>query len=673
MSTETILYIILSGIIALAIALFQYWYKVQKRKTTIILGALRFLVLFTLILLFINPSIKKTILEIEKPNLLIAVDQSKSIKYTNQQQLVENFINKLKASKELTAKFNLQYFGFGKDFKVLDTLKFAENQTDISKPIQELSKIYKKNSAALLVTDGNQTTGSSIEFLNTKMPISALIVGDTSKVEDIYIARLNVNKQTYINNQLPVEIFVNYSGNNVVSKKLKIIHKGKIVHSEMVNVSQNKSVFKTSFYIKASDKGTQFYTAIVESLSSENNKTNNSKSFSINVIEERTKILLVSDIVHPDLGMLKKAIETNKQREVVLKSTTNYSDKVKDYQLVILYQPTESFTSVLKNILKNKQHFFIISGTQTDWGFLNKAQPYFKKEVINQTENYFPKLNLDYQSFVTEDIGFKSFSPLEDKFGEVSFNIPLNTLLYQKIGAFETDKPMLATFEIDEIKAGILFGENSWRWRMQSFSKHKSFEQFDSFISNLVLFLASNKSNNRLQVSVEPFYFSNETVQFLATYLDNNLSSDTRAKLWLTVKNKDSNKLLKIPFALSNTSFLAEISNLNSGEYNYTVSVENQNVSVSGIFKIEPFEVEQQFLNANDKNLKLLANKTGGKIYYSNNTEEVVNELIKAEQFKNIQKSTLQKTPLIHWKWLLGFIIIFLTAEWFLRKYLGKI
>jgi len=43
------------------------------------------------------------------------------------------------------------------------------------------------------------------------------------------------------------------------------------------------------------------------------------------------------------------------------------------------------------------------------------------------------------------------------------------------------------------------------------------------------------------------------------------------------------------------------------------------------------------------------------------------------ERFKSIQKASILKTPLIDWKWLLGFIIFLLSIEWFTRKYFGKI
>ena len=49
------------------------------------------------------------------------------------------------------------------------------------------------------------------------------------------------------------------------------------------------------------------------------------------------------------------------------------------------------------------------------------------------TENYNPVFNLDYGSFMSNDIGFSNFAPLEDAFGAVKFSIPFKTLLYQEV------------------------------------------------------------------------------------------------------------------------------------------------------------------------------------------------------------------------------------------------
>ena len=46
---------------------------------------------------------------------------------------------------------------------------------------------------------------------------------------------------------------------------------------------------------------------------------------------------------------------------------------------------------------------------------------------------------------------------------------------------------------------------------------------------------------------------------------------------------------------------------------------------------------------------------------------------INLKHVKTIQKTVMEKTPLINWKWLLGFVLFFLSLEWFTRKYFGKI
>ena len=122
-----------------------------------------------------------------------------------------------------------------------------------------------------------------------------------------------------------------------------------------------------------------------------------------------------------------------------------------------------------------------------------------------------------------------------------------------------------------------------------------------------------------------------------------------------------------------NNQFIVELSNIPAGEYSYTVSVANEKESISGNFKILPFEVEQQFTQSNDKDLKKVASKTNGEIYYSNQEVALIESLKKDERYKSIQKSSIIKTPLIDWKWILGFIILLLSIEWFTRKYFGKI
>ncbi|SNR31896.1 hypothetical protein SAMN06265371_101199 [Lutibacter agarilyticus] len=675
METATLLYLILATIAALLLAAFQYLYKSkEKSQLNYWLSFLRFLTFFSIFILLINPSIKKRVVEIVKPNLLVAVDNSASINYNKQTTTVTKVLDVFKSNSALNSKYEVAYYSFGKEVQLADSLAFNETETNISKLLQNFSKIYKEGiNPVVLITDGNSTSGNSIEFSTYKSPVYPLVIGDTSVIEDIYISQLNANKYSFINNQFPVELFVNYTGKKAVSKKLSIIHKGKIIHKEVLNFSETENSQISNFYLTANNGGVQYYTAAIENLKNEQNTINNSKTFSVDIIEEKSEIAIVTSVIHPDLGMFKKSIESNKQRTVNIYNINDSELELSDYQLVILYQPTKKFKNLFTEVKDKEINYFIVSGTSTDWGFLNTAQPFFKKESSNVTEHYLPEFNPNYASFINTDIGFESFSPLNNEFGELVFSIPYQTLLYKKIGAITTEQPLLVTFENDAQKIGLFVGEYSWRWRMSSFTATKSFEAFDGFISNLMQYLTSNLKNKRLNSSVKSLFYANETIQVTANYFDKNLNLDTRAKLWLTIINEENNYIHKIPFAITNNRFVAELSNIPPEEYSYTVTVENQSERVSGNFKVLPFDVEQQFSQSNDRGLKILSEKTSGKTFYSDETADLIQTLVNAEASKSIQKATIIKTPLIDWKWLLGFILFLLSFEWFTRKYFGKI
>ena len=674
MNTGTILLIVLAVFIALFIAFFQYILKnKEKSQLNYWLSFLRSLSIFTLFLLIINPTINKNNLNIIKPNLLVAVDNSASIKHSLQSENVENLVQELKNDAELNSKFAINYYTFGTNLNTLDSLSFSENQTNLSKPFLELSNLYKSaNNPVVLITDGNQTIGNDVEFVNYKSPVFSYIVGDTTVFEDISISKLNINKYSYINNKLPVELFINYTGNKTISKKLTVYNKNTKVYSKLLNFSSSENVQEVSFYLTATTAGTHFYTATIETLENEQNILNNTKNFSINVIEEVAEILILTSVIHPDLGMFKKSIESNKQRSVTISNITNFKGKLSDFQLIMIYQPNNLFKHVFDEISKENLNYFIVSGLATDWDFLNNNQNDFKKDAISQSEEYHPVFNLNYESFVSSDVGFSRFAPLEDFFGDIAFSTPANTLLFQKIGSIETEQPLLATFKKNNQKGAILFGENSWRWRMNSFTENKTFEVFDGFISNLIQYLSSNLKNNRLDVALNQLYYANETIAIAASYLDENYNFDNRAKLWITITNEASNFIKKVPFTLLNNQFYVELTNIPSGEYTYVVSVENQKVSALGNFKIVPFEVEQQFTNSNFTKLAKLSSNTNGTIYF-NGDNTLISDLKLDERFKSIQKINVTKTPLINFKWLLGLIILSLSVEWFLRKYFGKI
>lgn len=672
MPTETVLLIILAAFIAAGLALGYYFFKKKKYvKHWLLCSVFRFVTLFSVLLLLINPSFTQRKYTLKKPKLVLAVDNSKSIAYFKQDSAVSHFVNQLQNNPKIKERFQIENYTFGEKFRKNSTFDFQEAQTNLNSLFVNLDDLYQEQTApTVLITDGNQTFGQDYAFsaAHYQQSIYAVAVGDTATHIDLRIDRLNANHYAFLNNKFPVEVFVNYTGESAVNQRFEIRSKNKVVFSKMVKFNKEEKSRIITAKLPANQIGVKTYTASITPLPEEKNKENNTTNFAVETIDEKTKVLILYNALHPDLGVLKKSIEHNEQRQAKIKridAPVAYSN----YQMVVLYQPDTTFQKAYKKIHELGLNTLTITGAHTDYRFLNTHQNYFQKEITGQQEDYLPVYNKNFPAYQQPDIGFPDFPPLRDKFGKITFQKEFHPILYPRIQGVITEDPLLATVEKEDHRMGFLFGEGSWRWRAQSFLDTRAFETYDEFIGKLVQYLSSNEKKERLRVDFESFYNAGEKIIIGAQYFDENYEFDPRAKLTAMIRNKKTDTSQTFPFLIRNNQYQLNVSTLKAGEYAFTVKVEGRNLNKSGSFKIIDFQVEQQFLNANVDELK----KLGPSLYFIDNQKKLVEQLLNDKKFKPLQEGKVEKLPLIDWEYLLLIIALSLTAEWFLRKYYGLI
>ena len=679
MNSETIIYITIAAITALLLALFQYLYKSKlKSNLKYLLTAFRTISIFSILLLLINPKFESFTYFDEKPTLVVAVDNSESVSYLKQDDKAREVVSALQNNSELNERFNIQAYTFGKSVSSLDSLNFNERQSNLALALKQFGEVYANQTAPIIVlSDGNQTYGSDYSYMakGIKQPIYPIILGDSTVYSDLSIKQLNVNRYVYLKNKFPVEIIANYSGTDAVNTELKIWSGNSVVYRKTLQFNASKSSEIVSTALIANSVGVKTYRVELVALDNEKNKVNNSKNFGVEVIDQKTNIALVYERMHPDLGALKKAIESNEQRSVSILKPKDYLNKKNDFQLVMLYQPNNNFNSVLKEINEQKINSFIISGTTTNWNVLNESQDYLKQKITNQTENYQPSLNRNYGTFIVENLDFNSFPPLKSEFGSLQISVPHETLLYKTVNGITTEDILLATFEANNKKHAILNGEDIWRWRAQSFINTNSFNAFDEFINKLVQYLSSNKKRKRLNIDYKSFYNGNDDVIISAQYFNKNFEFDNSASLSVVLKNKDKDNesIREVPLLLNNGNYTVDLSGIKAGLYDFTVKHNSESVATSGSFQILDYNVEQQFLNADITKLKALAKTSEGESYFSEQSQLLMDNLLSDNRYVTIQKSTKNIVPLIDWKYLLGLIALSLFVEWFIRKYNGLI
>ena len=675
MEKYLIIWILLGLILSIFLGYYLYYYKVkQPTKINLLLAIIRSFVFFLIGLLLINPSIPEEVLFSQKTKLSVLLDNSSSIKYLKKDSLINHILEGLKNDKKLNKKFNIDYYSFGNKFQLSDTFNFNDNQTDISIPLKKITRIQKnRNSPIVLISDGNQTIGNDYLYTKIKEPVFPIVVGDTSKYKDVKISQINVNRYSFINNKFPVETILQYDGVQPVRLRYSIENNGKIIYTKIIKFTEknNSRILKT--FIKASQEGLNVYKSKIQYLENEKNKANNYKNFSVEVNNKQSKILIVSSFYHPDLGALKKAIERDKQRKVNIEIIKSKKHQVNDYQLIILYQPDEKFNLLLKQLNSNKLSFMLITGSKTDWSFINNESLGITKKNINQLENYSASFNNSFFTFSQKNIGFENFPPLLDYFGELNIMIPHQTLLFQNINGYSSQRPLLVTANENNQKKIFLFGEGIWKWRSSSFQKKNSFINFDKFIGSIVQYASNKKIRDRLDIDIKPSYNINSKILISAFYIDENFQFDNRATLLFTVLNKNTKEKKILPFSLSDSSYQLYLNSLDSGKYEYTVSVNEQDISKKGNFVVNDFLVEEQFTSANSNKLGLLAKKTKGELYFEDNYNLLINKLVNDDQFQIEQKSKQISSNLINKTWMMLVIVTLLSIEWIIRKYIGKV
>lgn len=672
----TVLWIILSAIVAALVALFQYGYifntkKNSKRKPWF--AFLRFLTVFAILILFLDLKFDKTTYQTIKPLLLVEVDNTASIRHLNAQDQLGSDYELLLNHPDVKNNFEFQSYSLTSEFKPLDSIHHKGSDTDLYQGISQPQKLFKdRNKAIVIFTDGNQTSGNSYQYaqVDVKTALYPIIYGDTTQYPDLKITQLNVNRYSYLNNEFPVEVFTTYNGNDDVASTFKIMSGNQTLHQEQLRFSKDNPSRVISVNLTSKQVGTQSMRASITPLSAEKNTSNNTRNFAVEVIDQQTKVLILSDVMHPDLAALKKAIAANQQRDVDIKSTEDNPD-LNDYNLVIYYSPGNAFAKAYNQAKLLNKNTWNITGPSTDYNFLNGQIEAFQIEDDEEFDDVQPILNESYSTFNLDDYSYDDYPPVQVPFGAITMNVPHDVMMSKLIGDLETEQPLWFTYEQNDSRHAVLLAEGFWRWRAQSFLDTKEFKNWDDLVGSQVQYLASNKKRDRLELDYETFYYQNRKIIMNAQYLDKNYEFEDNGIINITLIRKEDQQRVVRPFILDTNSYSVDLSGLDAGDYRFTVKVENDQLVKSGSLSILEFDVEKQFISAQDKGMQQLVGEDG--VYYQGQVEQVVAQLLENPLLKPVERASVSYASLIDWEYLLGLILLLLGIEWFLRKYSGLI
>lgn len=677
-------------LISLGLAVWFYkgtssWVNEISVKWRRILIGLRTITFFILGLLFIGLIFQAFNYRVEKPVLVIGVDTSASMLNYKDSTTVQSKVEALiKVSKErLSEKFDIVTYQFSSELSSLDTLEFKQSQTDLSKGFEQLyAEFYNRNlGGVLFVSDGNFNQGSNPIYAARNLsgvPIYSLGVGDTIYKRDHFIKNVAVNDVAFLNNEFPLLVTVEGTKMGKISTKVSIELNGQTIASQVISYKDGVNDYEQlSFSIPAKTVGYQQYTVKIDHEKNEFNYENNRRSFYIEVIDSRSKILMLANAPHPDLAAMKSVWDTDKNLEVEFQFISEWDKNLKNVDLIVWHESGRSIPADKKEaILANGISKLFIVGPNSERAFTNSLGIGLNIPNSSQSDDIQGKLNTGFQQFeISPELekAFNYFPPLKAKFGPMSTSKGAEILSYQRVGTIVKKDPQIYFGKASSYKYGVIYGDGIWRWKLAEYVKTESTTNFSELISKMGQYLLVKQNSSPLRVTLPKKFLKEENVLVNATFLNESLEPITTPVIQFELVNEQS-KVSKLQFGSAGTTYKLDLGELAPGKYSWTASTKfaGKSHTKSGVFIVDNQNREQLETRANHTLMNQLSKNSGGKFYPINDYQKSIDELLQRDDLTSVSYQESAFKDLIEYVWMLILLILLLSTEWFLRRWLGS-
>jgi hypothetical protein len=574
-------------------------------------------------------------------------------------------------------------YSFGQSTKLVEDLNFKEKKTDYSEVINTvINNHFNENiGAMILVGDGIYNQGKNpVNLLSeVNFPIYTIGFGDTTEIMDSRIQDIRVNRTSFSGNKFPVEIDAQFSKLKGKPIRLSIFQDKREVASVMVTPPNQNFFYSNEFILDAGEAGLKHFLAKTETVENERNTKNNQAGFVINVLEKKQKILILSDGPHPDIGAIKNTLDLQTTYDVSVFTEEPYPANLSDFNLLILNQlPTsgKSAADIVKNAQNSRIPILFIVGNKTFLPQLNAlSQGATISPLAGSGEEAQAILNSSYATFnLSEDFKeiLSRFPPLQVSFADYELDAGFTPLFYQKIMNIETAKPLLATGTLNGRKTGFIFGEGIWRWRLYNYNANQNQALFNELVNQLVQYLALRQNEDNFIIDFKPVYAETDDIILKAEVYNDAFERINSEEVKIKIQNA-TNEEFEFTFDVQGSNYFLNAGHLPIGDYTFSANVDigGKTFNETGKFTITPVNFENLDLRANHNLLYQLANKSGGRFYAPNQSEQMIMDLQNNTRLKATNYYQEMINELLNLKWLFFVVLILLSVEWFLRKFWG--
>ena len=694
-----VLFCILLGVVYAAVL---YYVKARhggehdfSKRLTILLAILRTVSVAAIAFLLLSPLVKRVVNRKEKPLVIIAEDNSQSLRYCRDSAFyVTDFDKMLDAlADNLADDFDVQRYKYGQEVMQQDddTTSFGHFFTDISQAIKEIDNIYyHRNVGALILTgDGIFNRGSNPVNLASTLsyPIYTVALGDTTIYRDAAVAHVRCNRIAYLGNSFPMEVTVTADRMKGEQATLTLSCEGRKLESRTLSFTDNHSTLTESFMVNADREGMRHYQVALSPHDGEKSTQNNHQSVMVEVVDGHQKVAIIAAVPHPDIAAIKAALEDNQNFDVETFIGRDFNKKAEDYNLLILHQlPAKSSvpTVDVATIASKGTPLLFVMGELSDLPRLNALHAGMEVfSRIDKMNEVTALSNSSFTYFTLSDEATKriaTFPPLLSPFGEYKVGGNGQTLLLSKVGSVNSGLPLVAVGQNDGRRYAFITGEGLWRWRLSDWQQYNTHDDFDQLISKIVSFTALRLDKERLHVEVKHLFGQNEPVVIDAQLYNENFEMVNTPDVEFIVDRVDYNgnsdsRRSTYQFNRRGDSYSLNIGTLLPGSYRYTArtTFNGQQFSTAGGFVVEEINIEASNTVADHSLLNTMASVSGGEMVEAHDVESLAEKIRSRDDLHTVIFSETTYGDMLNMPLIFILIIVLLATEWVVRKYNGTL
>lgn len=654
--------------------------KLAKRSVYM----LRFLLLTLIGILLLGLLFEYKRIDHEKPVLITIFDNSSSLLNYKDSASVKGLIKGLQ--KDMDLQFDERYervnYLIGNDFRKGKELNFADNKTDLAQGFESIfSTYYNRNiGGIILVSDGNFNQGQSPQYAAAKIPLTPVFtlgVGDTIAKRDQLIKDVIANELAFLKNKFPVEIdleaFKMGKGNSTVS----IYHDGKKVASQQVaytdGIYDSKQVL---FELEANQPGFQQYVVEISGKEGEYTLKNNRRSFYIEVLDSRNKILILSAAPHPDVSALKSVLEQDENIQVQSFLLEKWDKNLKNTDLLIWHEPGQGFSEALnQQLMESKVPILYFIGANTSNAVIQKLGIGLSYSSSSQMDEVQAGLSSGFDLFeLSEELKqeIQKFPPVKTKFGVPKLGNQNTVFLTQRLVNIQKKDALFFFGSDDNRKYGVFLGDGIWKWKLMVYQKYQSAALFNEFIQKTNQYLVQRKNSSNLRVSLPKRFLKNENVLIKAEFYNEAMELITKPNISFNLLDSKGKKSV-FEFGVNGNLYLLPLGKLKPGTYSWTAqtSFSGKKYIKRGNFVVEDIQIEKLDTRANHGLLGNISQESNGKFYPLKAYKLMIKDIQSREDITSVAFEQSSFTNLHDYFLLLLLLLLIAASEWFIKRWYG--